>query len=211
MSLASAPLPTDPDALRMFAAGLQAELARKEIEIAANAAEIYAKTLHIEKLKMQLAVLRRARFGRSSEKLDRDIEQLELLIGELEEEQAEGDARVSAADPAQPHPAQTRERKQPVRKPLPAHLPRQGSVKNLGQAACPSRADRPGWALRPPSTPTRGVVPQVFDTPVADLPLAARLHAATARAVAAGQESEAGAASDALVEYIETFARKTIE
>ena len=112
MSLASAPLPTDPDALRMFAAGLQAELARKEIEIAANAAEIYAKTLHIEKLKMQLAVLRRARFGRSSERLDRDIEQLELLIGELEEEQA------ATADPAQPHPAQTRERKQPVRKPL---------------------------------------------------------------------------------------------
>ncbi len=46
---------------------------------------------------------------------------------------------------------------------------------------------------------------------VADLPLAARLHAATARAVAAGQESEAGAASDALVDYIEAFARKTIE
>jgi len=46
---------------------------------------------------------------------------------------------------------------------------------------------------------------------VADLPLAARLHAATARAVAAGQENEAGAASDALVDYIETFARKTIE
>jgi hypothetical protein len=28
--------------------------------------------------------LRRARFGRSSEKLDREIEQLELLIGDLE-------------------------------------------------------------------------------------------------------------------------------
>jgi len=113
MSLASQPLPTDPDALRMFAAGLQAELARKDIEIAANAAELYAiakrshgvmsakltGTLHIEKLKMQLAVLRRARFGRSSEKLDRDIEQLELLIGELEAAAVEGDARAGAADP----------------------------------------------------------------------------------------------------------------
>ncbi len=89
----------------MFAADLQVELGRKDIEIAANAAEIYAKTLHIEKLKMQLAVLRRARFGRSSEKLDRDIEQLELLIGELEEERAECDARASAADLAQPHAA----------------------------------------------------------------------------------------------------------
>jgi len=45
----------------------------------------------------------------------------------------------------------------------------------------------------------------------ADLPLAARLHAATARAIAHGREAEAGAASDALVDYIEAFARKTIE
>ncbi|TIS49155.1 hypothetical protein [Mesorhizobium sp.] len=57
MSLATAELPSDPDALRAFAAALQAEL--------------YAKTLHIEKLKAQLATLRRARFGQSSEKLDR--------------------------------------------------------------------------------------------------------------------------------------------
>src|SRR5438270_870460 len=67
MSLALQPLPEDPDALRRFAADLQAELARKDIEITARDAEIHAKTLHIEKLKMQLAVLRRARFGRSCE------------------------------------------------------------------------------------------------------------------------------------------------
>lgn len=104
MSLASDPLPSDLEALRAFATGLQAELARKELEIAANAAEIHAKTLHIEKLKMQLAVLRRARFSRSSEKLERDIEQLELLIGELETDEAEGQAKGEArgvADPAQ--------------------------------------------------------------------------------------------------------------
>ena len=34
-------------------------------------------------------MLRRARFGRSSEKLDQAIEQLELLIGEHEEGEAE--------------------------------------------------------------------------------------------------------------------------
>ena len=100
MSLAHQPLPADPQALRAFAADLQAELARKDIELAANAAEIHAKTLHIEKLKMQLAVLRRARFGRSSEKLDHDIEQLELLIGELEEDVAAQDARANTPDPA---------------------------------------------------------------------------------------------------------------
>ena len=91
------PLPVDPEALRAFAADLQAELARKDIELAARAAEIHAKTLHIEKLKMQLAVLRRARFGRSSEKLDHDIEQLELLISELEEDVAAEDARAQHA------------------------------------------------------------------------------------------------------------------
>ena len=53
MSLANSPLPSDPQALRLFAADLQAELARKDIEIAANAAEIHAKTLHIEKLTNQ--------------------------------------------------------------------------------------------------------------------------------------------------------------
>ena len=99
MSLATEPLPANPSVLRIFAADLQAELARKDIEIAANAAEIHAKTLHIEKLKMQLAVLRRARFGRSSEKLNRDIEQLELLIGALEQDAAAEDTRISTAEP----------------------------------------------------------------------------------------------------------------
>src|SRR6202012_6209650 len=98
MSLALQPLPEEPDALRRFAADLQAELARKDIEITARDAEIHAKTLHIEKLKMQLAVLRRARFGRSSEKLNRDIEQLELLIGALEQDAAEGEAGGGDAD-----------------------------------------------------------------------------------------------------------------
>lgn len=50
MSLATLPLPDDPTELRDLAVDLQAELARKDIEIAANAAEIHAKTLHIEKL-----------------------------------------------------------------------------------------------------------------------------------------------------------------
>jgi hypothetical protein len=43
MSLATAELPTDPDVLRAFAAALQAEL--------------YSKTLHIEKLKGKRPVM----------------------------------------------------------------------------------------------------------------------------------------------------------
>lgn len=44
---------------------------------------------------------------------------------------------------------------------------------------------------------------------VADLPLAARLHAEVARAVAAGDAATAAGASDRLVDYIEAFARAT--
>src|ERR1700716_2589346 len=82
MSLLTADLPRDPDDLRRVAGDLQRD-------VATLSAEIYAKTLLIEKLKMQLAVLRRARFGRSSERLDQAVEQLALLIGDIEESEAE--------------------------------------------------------------------------------------------------------------------------
>jgi DNA-binding GntR family transcriptional regulator len=45
---------------------------------------------------------------------------------------------------------------------------------------------------------------------VADLPLAARLHASIARTIADGDEDAAGQDSDALVDYIRAFARATI-
>jgi DNA-binding GntR family transcriptional regulator len=44
----------------------------------------------------------------------------------------------------------------------------------------------------------------------ADMPLAARLHADVARAIARGDGDAAGSASDALVDYIEDFARATV-
>lgn len=44
-----------------------------------------------------------------------------------------------------------------------------------------------------------------------DLPRAARLHAAVARAIAAGDTESGASASDALIDYIEDFARATLE
>ena len=44
----------------------------------------------------------------------------------------------------------------------------------------------------------------------ADMPLAARLHAEVARAIARGDGDAASRASDALVDYIEDFARATV-
>ena len=121
MSLVSQDLPSDPDALRALVAVLQAQLAERDWAIAARDAEIHAKTLHIEKLKAQLAVLRRARFGRSSEKLDQAIEQLELLIGELEEGEALTRSRAVPVGPSSersPKPARAGGRQR-----LPEHLP----------------------------------------------------------------------------------------
>lgn len=121
MSRAVADLPEDPTELRRFAAAL--------------AAEVHAKTLQIEKLKMQLAILRRARFGRSSERLDRDIEQLELLISDIEESEAERQARTEASDsgPASSAP----EKKPSTRTPLPDHLPLE-TVVHDAPCVCPT-------------------------------------------------------------------------
>jgi transposase len=100
-------------------------------------AEVYAKTLHIEKLKAQLAALRRARFGRSSEQLDRDIGQLELLLGDLEEGDAEATARAAKAGVEKPARGDKTAGAAGGRQPLPEHLPRQSLVH---EPACVCRA-----------------------------------------------------------------------
>jgi transposase len=116
----------------------QMQLAERDRLIAVRDAELYSKTLQIEHLKAQLAVLRRARFGRSSEKLDREIEQLELLLGELEEGVAESQVRAEQAenkDRVTPAGRTESSKRQPHgRKPLPAHLPREQMVKEPAPA-----------------------------------------------------------------------------
>jgi transposase len=142
MSLSSASLPSDFASLQAFTIALLADhdtlkdehgslKIELQTEIASRDAELYAQALHIEKLKAQLALLRRARFGRSSEKLDHDIEQLELLIGDLEEGHAESEELTEAANPAA-----RKEKSHPARKPLPDHLPRERVEHNV--CACRS-------------------------------------------------------------------------
>jgi len=52
-------------------------------------AKLVAHTIEIEQLKLLIAKLRRLQFGRSSEKLSREIEQLELRLEELQTAQAQ--------------------------------------------------------------------------------------------------------------------------
>src|SRR6201990_2466040 len=133
MSLVSADLPSDPDALRAFELACQGELAAATAELQAAKLAVQLRTLEIEKLKFQLAKLRRMQFGRSSERITRQIEQLELRLEELETGEAEADAKAEADVPAAP----IRERTRPERKPLPDHLPRQDVVHQpAGDDAC---------------------------------------------------------------------------
>jgi transposase len=126
MSLATAELPADPAALRAFALACQGEL-----QAAQTAVQL--KALEIEKLRFQIARLRRMQFGRSSERITRQIEQLELQLEELETGAAEDVARAEASQPEAPAPV----REKPKRKPLPDHLPRQEVLHQPeGDGAC---------------------------------------------------------------------------
>jgi len=157
MSSEAKKLPTDPTELREFAHALlqtQTELLERQnvlldaqkitdTKLRVYESELYAKTLHIEKLKFELTALRRARFGRSSEKLDHKITQMELALGDLEETQAEAeikDETKSADEEARAHslPAKPRAPKKPsVRRPLPEHLPRV-RVEHSAACLCPN-------------------------------------------------------------------------
>src|ERR1700677_3554443 len=95
MSLATAELPTDPAALRAFALACQGELKAAQIAV-------QLKALEIEKLRFQIAKLRRMQFGRSSERITRQIEQLELQLEELESGEAEDIAKAVAEDRSEP-------------------------------------------------------------------------------------------------------------
>jgi transposase len=130
MSLATAELPTDPEALRAFALACQAELKAATLSVQLRA-------LEIEKLKFQIAKLRRMQFGRSSEKVTRQIQQLELQLEELET--AEGEEIVKAD--AEDRPAPVRNQSKAKRKPLPEHLPREEVIHEPadgGACTCPA-------------------------------------------------------------------------
>ncbi len=94
----AAELPDDIEELkRLLLAG--------RAELAAAKAGLVTKTLEIEKLKIQIARLRRMSFGASSERVRRELEQLELKLEELETAQAEADAAAETAPAMAEEPA----------------------------------------------------------------------------------------------------------
>ena len=120
MTIAPDSLPDDIAALKRMIADMARDAVAAQTEIA--------------KLKFQLARYRRAEFGRSSEKLAREVEQLELAIETLEADQAERQAAASPAVAAAIEEAVDRQK--PARRPLPEHLPRE-EVRHPAACTCP--------------------------------------------------------------------------
>jgi len=142
-----------PDDIPLLRAALAAEqLARREAEARASGAE--AMVAH---LKLLIAKLKHDRFGASSERGRKLLDQLELQLEELEAAAAEDEAALGP-DPEGLPPRRTLRRK-PVRGPLPAHLPRErvvipGPTEPLrchsnryaaGTLSSSARAVRAGW------------------------------------------------------------------
>ena len=123
MDDATAILPDD-------AAALQALVLRQGAQIKSLESALSARQLIIETLQIQLAALRRQKFGRKSEKLDEQIAQLELKLEEFQADEAE--------DPAPATEAVKAARAKRVRKPLPDHLPRDTVTYPAPTCDCPT-------------------------------------------------------------------------
>uniref|UniRef100_UPI0025E70A51 IS66 family transposase zinc-finger binding domain-containing protein n=1 Tax=Sphingomonas sp. TaxID=28214 RepID=UPI0025E70A51 len=131
------PAPLDPATLPLDITALRDVLLHREtehaVELQAARNGLQEQVLRNEQLKLRLAKLLRVRFGASSEKLRTAIEQLELILGDLEEQIAE--TAPTAPQPSAPEPADTSRRK-PARRPLPESLPRT-TVEHTAPCACP--------------------------------------------------------------------------
>ena len=117
MRIALDQLPTDTDVLHRLVRDMASVLDSRESEI--------------ERLRQIILEFKRARFGRSAERLD--PEQASLVLEQLETDLP----AVVAAKPAVQPPAPTRPITQPRRGPLPAHLPRMETVVPVPHEHCP--------------------------------------------------------------------------
>lgn len=101
-------------------------------EVPALKARISAMEHEIALLKLTIAKLQRTQFGRRAERLDGHLMQLQLALDALEARATE----ALASDEALPTPSASSS--PPVRKPLPAHLPRETDVHRPESCNCPS-------------------------------------------------------------------------
>lgn len=102
-------------------------------------AEVRSRADEIEALKLTIAKMRRDKFGASSERGAKLLDQLELQLAELEEGVAQDAAAAEMKAPLATTTSADRDdgqRRKPARRPLPAHLPRERIV-HPAPSSCP--------------------------------------------------------------------------
>src|SRR3546814_2043940 len=127
MEAAVSHLSNDVEVLKALVVSMTQRATEAEAELANARAKASADQALIAHLKLQIAKLNRERFGPHAERSRRLLDQLELQLEELEASASEDDlaAEMAAAKTTNVAPF---ERKRPVRKPFPEHLPRERVV-----------------------------------------------------------------------------------
>src|SRR6202522_1303774 len=125
----AAELPNDIEALRRIVLENSAKLEAAE-------ALLIFKNLELEKLRFEIAYLKRMKYGRSSEQLDRELLQMQLSIEDLE--------ASLAAKPLEVRPTPKEPPEKPARRPWRAELPRE-QILHENPCTCPDC----GGKLRP--------------------------------------------------------------
>jgi transposase len=107
MSKLAKNLPDDPTALRAMIADLQADNARITAENAKISATLRVHDQLVQALRLRIAKLQKLAFGKSSEKIEREIEQLELALEDLLVAVAEDDEALIDEGQNEPSPKAT--------------------------------------------------------------------------------------------------------
>src|SRR5215475_745374 len=128
---------TLPDLSKLDREALQALLLAEHKERIATHQQLRQRESEIEHLKLLLSQLRRMQFGPKSEKLERQIEQLELRLEDLQQAQAAAEQATHSVQSPSIEPSPTPAPAKPARRPLPEHLPRQTQTHLPKHKVCP--------------------------------------------------------------------------
>jgi transposase len=132
----AAELPNDVEALRGILIEREVALAERSTALEAAQAVVLSQKLELEKLRFEIACLKRMKFGRSSEQLDHQITQMQLTLEDLEASLA------ATPEHVRPPPKEAPQRSAP--RALPEYLPRE-EILHETPCTCPAC----GGALRP--------------------------------------------------------------
>lgn len=120
-----------PDLDTLDVAALKDMVIRQHAQISTHDAEI-------ERLRLIIARLRRLQFGRKSEKIQKEIEQLELQLEDLEAASAEKREQTEKTLAPAAAAVFAEAVRRPARRPLPEHLPREVEIHEPEQKGCPA-------------------------------------------------------------------------